>query len=295
MNHALTLPESELEFVRQAVRYLERPNLLLRISDSVGRPVEWFAQKVLPDKVKGAVQSALQNAVNFAAETVSSGPAVGDRGFEAAAGSAGRTGLGHLVAATAAGAAGGLFGLAGLAVELPVTTGLMLRSMLAIAAEFGEDVGDPAIRLECLSLFSHGGPTPGDDNAESAYLTARLTLAAMIAEAAAVVAGSAAGTVASAVALGSAPAMLRLIAQVASRFNIAVSQKVLAQTLPVIGMGTGAAVNALFTDHFNKVARYHFGLRKLERRHGFEAIQTVYRDELRALTVPPVGPSLAGG
>jgi hypothetical protein len=59
-----------------------------------------------------------------------------------------------------------------------------------------------------------------------------------------------------------------------------VSQKFLAQGLPVIGAVTGAAINAAFTDHFNAVARYHFGIRKLERQFGEELIQAAYQAEV---------------
>jgi hypothetical protein len=39
-------------------------------------------------------------------------------------------------------------------------------------------------------------------------------------------------------------------------------------------------------DHFNRVARFHFGIRSLERKHGIDVVQAAYRDAvLRAKNV----------
>ena len=91
---------------------------------------------------------------------------------------------------------------------------------------------------------------------------------------------------AEALARGTAPPLLQFIGRVAAQFNVAVSQKFLAQSLPVVGGVTGAAINAAFTDHFNAVARYHFGIRALERRHGEEPIRAAYRARLKAPKSP---------
>src|ERR1700733_13472254 len=67
------------------------------------------------------------------------------------------------------------------------------------------------------------------------------------------------------------------------RFNVVVSKKALLQSLPIVGAVTGAAVNIAFTDHFNTVARCHFGIRNLERQFGGKAVQDAYQGELRLL------------
>ena len=77
-------------------------------------------------------------------------------------------------------------------------------------------------------------------------------------------------------AAGASPALVRFIAQVAARFNVVVSQKLIAQAVPGIGAVGGALVNVAFNDHFERVARHHFGLRALERQHGNEAVQAAY-------------------
>lgn len=61
--------------------------------------------------------------------------------------------VGYRYSATTAltGGVGGLFGTLGLCVELPVRTCVMLRSMVAIAGVYGEDLRDTSVRLECLT------------------------------------------------------------------------------------------------------------------------------------------------
>ncbi|MCE9555951.1 MAG: EcsC family protein, partial [Planctomycetes bacterium] len=55
------------------------------------------------------------------------------------------------------------------------------------------------------------------------------------------------------------------------------TEKMIAQAIPILGAATGAAINVAFMGHFNRVARFHFGLRQLERQHGVEVIQNAYR------------------
>ena len=48
--------------------------------------------------------------------------------------------------------------------------------------------------------------------------------------------------------------MIRLASGIATRFGIVVSQKVAAQTVPVVPTLGGAAVNAAFMDHYQDLA-----------------------------------------
>lgn len=73
-----------------------------------------------------------------------------------------------------------------------------------------------------------------------------------------------------------APALLRLIAQLASRFGANVSQKVAAQAVPIIGAAGGSVVNVLFIDHFQDMARGHFTVRRLERIYSPEVVRAEY-------------------
>jgi len=63
---------------------------------------------------------------------------------------------------------------------------------------------------------------------------------------------------------------------VAARFSIPVSEKILAQAVPIVGAVGGAALNTLFIDHFQTVAHGHFTVRRLERLHGEIAVREAY-------------------
>jgi hypothetical protein len=271
---------AEAAFLRDAARYLERPSWFIRLAGLAGRPLENAARRLVPEPVTRIVQRSLLQAIAVAAESTAA-PAEADRPLEQADAGSRWAGFWHRMAGVATGAGGGALGYAGLALELPVTTAVMFRSIAAIAAEFGEDMRQPAGRLEALSVLGLGShPTEGG---ESAYLMARLALVDLLGEAAQFLARSSAQQVAEALARESAPILARLVARIAGQFNVVVSEKFLAQGLPLLGAVSGAAINAAFLDHFNTVARYHFGIRKLERQLGLEVVQAAYREELRRL------------
>jgi EcsC protein family len=72
------------------------------------------------------------------------------------------------------------------------------------------------------------------------------------------------------------PVLVRLIAQIASRFGVVVTQKLAVQAVPIVGPLGGAAVNYAFIDHFQEIARAHFTVRRLERRYGKDAVREAY-------------------
>lgn len=266
-------------FLGEAAGYLDSPSFLMRMADMLGRPLESIAPYVVPKQVAEISQSALHRAMKVAAGTIrkSSGT---EKTLEDAYATAGWSGFWHQLATMGSGAVGGVFGVPGLTVELPITTSIMFRSIASIADDFGEDPTEPVVQLECLSVFSYGGFTPKDDAMESSYLTARIAMNQMIRDAVRFLARESAQSFAQAIKRGSAPVLLNYISRVAAQFNVAVSQKLLLQTMPIVGGVTGASINAAFSDHFNTVARYHFGIRKLEREYGQEDVQTAYRAAL---------------
>jgi hypothetical protein len=272
---AQILTPDDRQFISRAAFYLENPGFLIRMANLLGQPLEVFA-RVVPRRVHEVAENALKRTMDLAIRTIPAAEG-DDGGTRQAETSSFWSGLRHTLATAATGTAGGLFGLAGLAVELPVSTGLMFRSIARIAGDFGEDLANPETRLECLTIFSYGAPSKVDEGGESSYLTTRLGLAVVVRQAAQFVARSSAEEVAGAVAKGTAAALVRLIAEVAARFNLVVSEKLIAQSVPVVGAVGGGLINAAFSDHFNTVARYHFGLRKLERHYGADAVQEAYR------------------
>ncbi|RMD82390.1 MAG: EcsC family protein, partial [Candidatus Dadabacteria bacterium] len=178
----------------------------------------------------------------------------------------------HKGAAALSGALGGAGGLGLLAVELPVSTVIMLRSIAAIARSEGHSLRDPRVRLDCLEVFAFGGPTRRDDAAETGYFAVRAAMAAEVTAAVRYVAEHG-------VADKGAPALVRLLSKIGARFGVAVSEKAAAQAVPIIGAVGGLTVNAVFTDHFQKMAYGHFILRRLEQRYGEDVVRRAYEEE----------------
>jgi hypothetical protein len=75
-----------------------------------------------------------------------------------------------------------------------------------------------------------------------------------------------------------APAIVRLIAQIASRFSLVVSEKAAAQAVPLVGAFGGAIINTLFIDHFQNMGKGHFIVRRLERLHDPEEVRRIYEE-----------------
>ena len=63
----------------------------------------------------------------------------------------------HRALAVASGATGGAFGIFSLPLELPVSTIIILRSILDIARSEGENLTDPESALSCIEVFGIGG------------------------------------------------------------------------------------------------------------------------------------------
>ncbi len=248
----------DLEHARQL---LEHPGLAARISNAVGAPIERAIGR-LPPGVSALVADAAHRAIEVALTT-----AVRTLGSQTAGTPANRW---HRFAVMASGAAGGAFGLGALALELPLTTTIMMRSIADIARSQGEDLSTPEARLECVHVLALGGPGSRDDASETGYFAARAALAQAIHTAAKHVAtrGLASG--------GGAPAIVRLLAEVSSRFSVTVSEKALAQSIPVVGAAGGAALNAIFMSHFQDIALGHFTIRRLERVYGPEVVRDIY-------------------
>lgn len=267
----------ELRFLREAVAHLEFPSFLMKVTNLIGKPIEKGIE-ALPGPAKGLIEStsrrAIEGAFKAALSTLQSDKP--PRAFKDAVREAEIAGSQHVAGSALSGFASGLFGLPALAIELPVTTGIILRSIANIAAEFGEDIESREAQLECLYIFSMGGPSPSDDEMESAYYTSRVGLARMVEKAMQFIAGKTAFQISRAVKQRSAPALVELIVRIASRFEIVVGEKAMGQLIPGIGAGAGALLNAAFSEHFNAVARYHFGLKRLEREHGKAKVEAEY-------------------
>lgn len=253
----------DVEDLRHAKKLLEQPNLTAHVTNLVGWPIE-KAIAMLPKgwhaKVSAATHVALTRGLEFAIWTMGEKRPRRSRD------------LLHKVLATAAGTVGGSFGLAAVPLELPVSTCLILRSIAEIAQTEGHSISNVETRLACLSVLALGGRRTDDDASETGYWAVRSTLAKAVTDAAGYLAqkGASAHT---------APALVRLMAQIAARFEIRVTQQVAAKAVPVVGALAGGAINLLFMNHFQDMARGHFIVRRLEAKHGVATLRAKY-DEL---------------
>ncbi|MBY5991770.1 EcsC family protein [Ferrimonas balearica] len=251
----------DLDALAEARQLLEHPGLAARFSHALGGPIE-AGMKRLPagwrERVNGVTHSALQQAVKAAVHTLNRDvqPKPANRL--------------HKLAVATSGGVGGFFGLPALAVELPLSTTVMLRAIADIARSEGEALDTPDAQLACVTVFALGGEGGEDDATDSGYFAVRAALAQSVTQAAEHLATrglSAEG----------APVLVRLISAVAQRFSVQVSQKVAAQAVPILGAAGGATINTLFIDHYQQMARGHFIVRRLERHYGAEAVQDAYR------------------
>ncbi len=254
------MTQEDLILLQQAKHALENPGFAARITNVMGRPIEQ-GMKLLPESWSGQITSitnrALETALEGALVTLGRKPRTRS------------SNLWHKIAVTAAGAGGGAFGLAALAIELPVSTTIILRSIADIARSETEDLSLPLTKLACLEVFALGGRTSKDNAAESGYFIVRAALAKAVSEAAQFIAERG-------VAREGAPVIARLIALIASRFGIVVSEKVAAEAIPVVGALGGALINLAFIDHFQTIARGHFVIRRLERVYGADVVRSAY-------------------
>lgn len=246
--------------LERAVALLEHPSLVARITDFIGQPVERFIGILPADasgKLQESVRSALYKLLDVSLKTL-------DEGRQGRA-----SNLKHKIASGISGAFGGFFGAPALAVELPITTTIILRSIADIARSEGEDISGLETRLACLEVFALGGRSEADDGAETGYYAVRAALAKAVSDAAKHIAQRG-------LTQEGAPVIARFISQIASRFSTVVSEKIATQAVPVIGAVGGASINLLFIDHFQDVARGHFIVRRLERVYDRDRIQREY-------------------
>ena len=256
----MELTSKDIDELTRAKQLLENPGLGARMINLLGAPIE-KGFRMLPagwsDRVQAATRVALEKALHVAVETLDRAPRQTSSDML------------HRITVAATGAAGGAFGLGALPIELPISTIVMLRSIAEIAQSEGEELNEPAGRLACLEVFALGSRSVKDDAAETGYFIVRAALARSISEAAAYLAERG-------IAQEGAPALVRFLAQIASRFGIVVSQKVAAEAIPLFGAVGGAAINTIFIDHFQSMARGHFIVRRLERTYGQEIVKSAY-------------------
>jgi hypothetical protein len=259
VSDADTLDSDVRRKVASAVSQLENQSFAVRLANYAGSPFNRIASAIpgvssaMRRTVHGAMLQSLEVAVDSLEEEAFPPSAWLPKAM---------TGF--------TGGIGGLFGMLALPIELPLTTTLMLRSIADIARHHGENLALIEPRLSCLEVFALGGRKPEQAD-ELGYYAARAMFAKLSSD-------LVSHLVERSVLEASAPVVTRLLSAVVSRFGVVVSEKAAATAVPVLGAVSGAALNMIFMDHFEKVAHGHFGLRRLEREYGVAPIKQAFDD-----------------
>jgi hypothetical protein len=266
MTEILQLLPEDAEALRTAYQHLEHPSLAARLTNFVGLPIE-RSLMLLPknwyESLRQGMNQYLLTALEWAISPLDSQPGIpANESY-------------HKLLGATSGALGGFFGLPAVIAELPVSATITLRAIADIARSEGEDLGDLPTRLACLEVLALGGRTDEDDAAETGYYGIRIALALHLSRVPEKI-------LEKSILKPSHPAMVELIAAIAGRFGIVVTEKAAIQMVPILGALCGALVNVIFIQHFQDVARAHFTVRRLERSYGHELIRREYDSYSRA-------------
>lgn len=251
--------DEDLASLRWAHQHLEHPSFAARLSNLIGVPMEQ-GMKLLPKswyrRLNAVTELAVLRWLNSVIRSMEHIPPHPSHDHL------------HRLLVMASGGIGGLLGPATLLAELPVTTGLMLRSIADIAHAEGEDLHSPEARIACMQVFALGGRSGADKASETGYYGLRLTLGFHFA--------SQLLQVGKGTPVHNIPGGIEFVRAVAARFGVVVSDSTAAKMIPVAGAVSGALVNLAFMQHFQEIARGHFIVRRLERQYGPEHVHAAY-------------------
>lgn len=271
--------QDELKFIEDAAKFFEDPNVFVQGLNQLSSGMT-KAHALLPNKAQVAISRAvhvsLEKAVIFSLKTIDND--LIKNSFDVSREKSSKSGYVHTLAASGLGGISGFVGLAALPVELPITTLIILRSIVDTAKQYGMDINSPEIQLECVYVFGMGGDSANDDEAKSIYYTSRLAFQEIVKEASVILGTQTAKQILTGIEYGTTNALIRFIAQVASVFEIRITKKLIAQSVPIIGAVAGVSINAFFADYFKTAAQFHFGLRRIELERGRQETQAIFEE-----------------
>ena len=153
----MEMTQVHINELREAKALLENPSVAARFADVLAGPVE-KGMKMLPQGARGTILAAATKSLNVALKAAVLTLGEGEREASNRV---------HKISAAVSGGVGGAFGLSALAVELPLSTTIMLRSISDIARSEGEDLKSGEAQIACMEVFALGGSSGGDDAAET--------------------------------------------------------------------------------------------------------------------------------
>jgi hypothetical protein len=272
--------QEQSDLWQAAILMADSRGLLMRLTALFGRRIEALRSRIaktgdrfggpawaeLTQRAQDAVEDTLWNSYEFATAGLTAVPRI-------ARPKQPRRNGAHKLATAASGIASGFVGLPGVLFDIPFTTTTILRSIAEVARDSGEDIAAEDTKRACLEVLAFGGPSDDDDETEIGYWATRIGLNHL--------------------------AVNLLIKSAAGRFGLVLSEKFLAQTVPVAGAIAGGALNYAFTDYYQTMAQVHFRLRALDRRTGqplevrkcFTEMVRAARDRRRITRRPPASPA----
>ncbi|WP_370214133.1 EcsC family protein [Mesoflavibacter profundi] len=141
--------------------------------------------------------------------------------------------------------------------EFTLTTKFMLRSIMDIARSHGEDLYNLETQKACFEVFALGGESKSDDDLDIAYYSSRVALNQGLDKV-------------------TAEGLKKLVGYISKRLSVVITEKFLAQALPLVGAIGGGTINLAFISHYQKMAEAHFTIRSLERKYGKTIVESTY-------------------
>ena len=237
-NACAGLSEEDRKKLRDAaLHFLAARGFGIKVLNMVGRNVEGFAVRMAkrfggdwPERLDALAADALWGLLSLSTSRMSGFP---DQQ---------RSGGFYRMAAAGSGAVTGFMGGPAAVADIPLTTAVIFRSIASVAQAHGEDIEDFDTKRACLEVFAFGGTKDDMDDVDISYWSVRGSL--------------------------SHASVGYFMKSIASRWSLLASQQMASSMIPLAGAVTGASVNYLFTDYFQKMADVHFTLREVERHHG---------------------------
>jgi hypothetical protein len=232
---AILMADSRGPVMRLTALFGRRIEALRTRISRTGERIGGAAWAELTQRAQDAVEDTLWNSYNLVTLGLTAMPRIArpprPRGNAA-----------HRLAAAASGVASGFVGLPGVLFDIPFTTSTILRTIAEVARDSGEDIAEEDTKRACLEVLAFGGPSSVDDETEIGYWATRVGMNHF--------------------------AINLLVKAAAGRFGLVLSEKLLAQAVPIAGAVTGGALNYAFTEYYQSMAQVHFCLRGLDRRTG---------------------------
>lgn len=273
-NQVHIISKEDLEAIRKAKKSMEHIGWAIKGVNLVGNTLE-TGSKFIPEKALTLIQKSTEKILLGLLKanllTISKNKTLKEPSKKT-----------YKAIVMGSGAVGGFFGSmtgVGTAIfvsEMTITTKFILRSIMDIARSQGEDIYSLEGQMQCLEVFALGGQSKDDDGMDTSYYVARAALSAYLKGATAASIQTAIKAAAKGASAMGSNTITKVITQIAARYSVLVTEKFMAQAVPIAGAVGGGSMNFIFINHFQKMATAHFSLRKLERKYGEEAVKKIY-------------------